>query len=502
MSTDANIRSDSDTGIDTALRHSAVGQVLGNYVVKAVLGEGGMGVVFLAEHQRLGRRVALKRLKERFAKNRKAVKRFVDEAWAIGQIQHANIVKVTDFVLGEHDVYYIMELLEGTTLADELRRSGPLEPHRAVGIAVEVAAALSAMHTKGFVHADIKPSNIFLVRNTDGSESVKLLDFGTTTLMNSGQTPPEDDSSDEQLVTPVYMSPEQANRQPAESAADLYSLGAVLYHMLAGVPPFEAATFAEYVYKHTQESPRPLRRAAPSAQRLSYEIEQVVHRCLEKEPTARFPSARQVGKLLETTAPRRTPGANTWMLLLGMDNTGHTTRVFLAAGGVALLVALATLLTNHTHHPPKATLAVSKSSSPSPLPSRTSPPGDGMQAPPISPKSVTLRIESQPARAVVRRISPRPQILGLTPLVLEQAPLPERWQLQVQLQGYAPQRLQISVSDTVHRRVQLIPETPISPTTAPRPAFMGPLRRPPRRLPPRPVDPRGIIDPFHETMQK
>lgn len=475
---------------DTQQRHPAIGRIFGNYEVKSVLGDGGMGEVFLAEHQRLGRRVALKRLRDRFAKNRKAVKRFVDEAWAIGQIQHRNIVKVTDFVLGENDVYYIMELLEGQTLAAALKKRGALPPAYAMHIAREVAAALSAVHTKGFVHGDIKPSNIFLVPTPAGGDTVKLLDFGIASLMHDDTE--SDESSAAQLVTPVYMSPEQANRQSTTGAADLYSLGSVLYHMLAGTPPFEAATFAEYVYKHTQEPAPPLRRSAPRDQRLSRELEAVVMRCLEKKPTDRFPNAQKLLDALVTTPLQRTRGDDLRDLMLGRDRTGVVTRFCVLSGVIALLVALWAWPAGEGH-PPRIWSPARGASAPSP---KVAP--DARAPSPKRPVPVVLSVQSDPPRAWVRRLSPRPRILGLTPLTLKRARRDERWQLEVQLERYVPQRLEISLNASVHRRVVLKLETPAPPMTGPLP-MGGMLRQPPPpRVPPRPVDPRGIIDPFSE----
>lgn len=483
------------TQAHTEQPHPAVGRTFGSYEVKAVLGEGGMGEVFLAEHQRLGRRVALKRLKDRFAKNRKVVKRFIDEAWAIGQIQHANIVKVTDFVLGENDVYYIMELLDGHTLAEELKRSGALAPTRAVRIACDVAAALDAVHSKGFVHGDIKPSNIFLMHTPDGDEAIKLLDFGIASLMHDdAEADDGDDATSAQLVTPVYMSPEQADRQPTDGAADLYSLGAVLYHMLAGTPPFEAATFAEYVYKHTQEPPLPLRRTAPQSQRISRELDRVVLRCLEKKPSARFPSVRALGEALEGNPPQQTHGAKIRDLALGTDRTGLVTRLCVATGVVALLVALLTWPTGDVNNPPPPTA----SASPAP---RAVAPDAGPR--PLSPAPVVLRVESEPPRALVRRLIPRPRILGLTPLTLRQAPSKERWRLEVRLNSYEPETLQVSLTADVHRRVVLRPVTPPPSLKSLPPMVVGRPRRPPPAMDtPRPVDPRGIIDPFDEGMRR
>lgn len=474
---------------DTDGPHPAVGRTFGSYEVKAVLGEGGMGEVFLAEHQRLGRQVALKRLKDRLANNRKAIKRFVDEAWAIGQIQHANIVKVTDFVLGENDVYYIMELLDGLTLADELEKSGVLSPPRAIRIACDVAAALDAVHSKGFVHGDIKPSNIFLVRTPDGDEAVKLLDFGIATLIHDDdEIEEDDDGTSTQLVTPVYMSPEQANRQPTEGAADLYSLGAVLYHMVAGRPPFEAATFAEYVYMHTQETPVGLRRIAPRDQRLSAELERVVLRCMEKEPSARYPSARALSEALMRSPPQRTAGAWVKGLALGTDRTGLVTRLCVVAGVVALMVALLTWQGGDLDAPA--------------LPTGATPPALRAVAPdagprPRSPATAVLRVESEPPRAIVRRIHPRPRILGLTPLTIRRAPSEERWHLDVRLEGYEPRTLSLSLAADVHRRLVLIRTAPPPPMTGPPAMGMRRPWRPPRPMTrPRTLDPMGIIDPF------
>ncbi len=471
--------------------HPSVGKMFGSYEVKAVLGEGGMGEVFLAEHERLGRQVALKRLKDRFAKNRKAVKRFVDEAWAIGQIQHGNIVKVTDFVLGENDVYYIMELLEGQTLAEELHDEGALAAERAADIADKVASALAAVHDKGFVHADIKPSNIFLARTPDGGETVKLLDFGIASL-KGGEDATEDNTA-AQLVTPVYMSPEQADGQTTSSATDLYSLGAVLYHMLVGAPPFEAATFAEYVYKHTHETPPAPRLAAPGSQPLSTALQRTVLRCLEKNPAARFPSARALREALKASPLSEPEAGPAQRLLLGTDRTGVLTRLCLLSGVVALLVTLLTGLVGSGDHAHKAT---SEPTGPRRVASADAgvhrAPAVGAMAPVAL---VVLRVQSEPSRATVRRLSPKPRILGLTPLTL-QAPRGEQWTLQVLLEGYEPQLLQLSLAADATRRVVLQPVKPTANMARPTPPVMRWSMRPPPMVQPVPVDPMGIIDPF------
>src|SRR5689334_15306055 len=165
-----------------------LGQTIGNYVVKQKLGEGGMGSVYLAEHPAIGKKVALKVLHAEFAANQEVVSRFFNEARAVNDIQHPNIIDIVDYGVlaagpaGDQMVYFIMEFLPGISLSELIRRESPLAPERALGIAIQVADALSASHKCGIIHRDLKPDNIMLAQRGRERDFVKLLDFGIAKL--------------------------------------------------------------------------------------------------------------------------------------------------------------------------------------------------------------------------------------------------------------------------------------------------------------------------------
>jgi len=205
--------------------------IAGRYALERSLGNGGMGEVFVASDRTLGRQVALKQLSPALAEDADARKRFFREARALARISDANVVGVFD--VGEDDgvPFLVMELIEGTTVGRELTRLGRLTPDRTSAIGAGTAAGLAAAHANGVVHRDVKPSNIFLT----GSDQPKVGDFGIArvergdmTLTMTGQA----------FGSPAYIAPEQAMGGPVDARADLYALGCVLFHMLAGRPPF------------------------------------------------------------------------------------------------------------------------------------------------------------------------------------------------------------------------------------------------------------------------
>jgi serine/threonine-protein kinase len=265
------------------------GTVVGSYKLLEVLGEGGMGRVYLAEHTRLGRRVALKMLRSKFSSNPESIKRFFGEARAVNKIAHENIVEVTDFVTEEDgNSYYIMELLKGKSLYDQLKADGLMPLERSLSIAIQVANALGAVHEAGIVHRDLKPENIFLALKGTRKDVVKLLDFGIAKLME-----PDQGVSIQQtgvgmiLGTPTYMSPEQAGGRTIDSRSDIYSLGVILFELTTGEVPFSAETYAEILVQHiTQEPRRPsaidsARHAMPAA------LESLILDCLRKDASER-----------------------------------------------------------------------------------------------------------------------------------------------------------------------------------------------------------------------
>jgi tRNA A-37 threonylcarbamoyl transferase component Bud32 len=276
------------------------------YEVEGTVGRGGMATVYRGTDRVLGRTVAVKVLSEKYAGDEKFVTRFRREAQAAAALNHPNIVGVYD--TGDEDEmhYIVMEFVEGETLADVLKREGPLDPTRAVAIAEDVATALEAAHDKGLVHRDVKPGNVMIDR--DGR--VKVMDFGIAraaaddTLTQTGLV----------LGTASYLSPEQAQGSQVDSRSDIYSLGCVLYEMLAGRPPFAGDSPVSIAYRHVNEDPRPPSDVAPSVPR---ELDAVVLRALAKEPDERFATAEEFRTALDAamggpdTAPIAAAGGDT-----------------------------------------------------------------------------------------------------------------------------------------------------------------------------------------------
>jgi len=275
------------------------------YRLEEKLGIGGMGTVYRARHLLIDRPVAVKVLNQRFVEDEAARTRFRREARAAGRLQHANAVTVTDF--GEsHDgyVYLVMELLEGRTLRDVLAKEAPLDVARSVSVMLQISAAVAAAHEAGIIHRDLKPANIFIVQRAEVPAAVKVLDFGIAKLAA------ESLDEDEQMTltqvgvmigTPRYMSPEQCDGLDLTPAADVYSLGCILYEMLTGTVPFSGSTPLAIAMKQTSEIPRSPREFVSS---IPPALEKVVLHTLEKRPENRPANAAEFRKELLETAER------------------------------------------------------------------------------------------------------------------------------------------------------------------------------------------------------
>ncbi len=277
------------------------GSEIGTYKILDLLGSGGMGQVFLAEHKKLGRRVALKLLLPEFAGNPEVVARFFHEARAVNQINHEHIVEIVDFVEepGGYN-YFIMELLEGRDLAKARETEGPFLLGRTVHIIGQVASALAASHAKGIVHRDLKPENIFLVHRGEDKDFAKLLDFGIAKLSNTEISEKERPHTRAGMIlgTPEYMSPEQAAGRPVDYRSDLYSLGVVTYWMLSDQLPYRGKSFGELMVKQLTTAPQAMPDRTPGGQAIPPAFAQLVYRCLEREPQKRLQSAGEIVEAL------------------------------------------------------------------------------------------------------------------------------------------------------------------------------------------------------------
>src|SRR5262245_2483778 len=259
-----------------------------------------MGEVYRAHDTRLGRQVAIKVLPPGLATDPERLRRFEQEARAAAALNHPNILSVFD--IGQHDdaPFIVSELLEGETLRERLA-GGPLPLRKAVEHTVQIAHGLAAAHEKGIVHRDLKPGNLFLT--ADGH--VKILDFGLAKLtgpdsaragLSALPTAPANTAAGVVLGTMGYLSPEQARGLAADHRSDIFALGAVLYEMLAGRRAFSGNTAADTISAILKEDPLDL----PLADRhIPPALVRIIHRCLEKSPSARFQSAGDLGFALE-----------------------------------------------------------------------------------------------------------------------------------------------------------------------------------------------------------
>jgi serine/threonine protein kinase len=276
-----------------------IGQTIGNYLVTQKLGEGGMGAVYLAEHPSIGKKVALKVLHSEFSANEDVVTRFFNEAKAVNNIGHPNIVDITDYGviqgLGrEQFVYFIMEYLGGVTLSKLIRTESPLSPERALNIALQVADALAASHRCGIVHRDLKPDNIMLTSRGREKDFVKLLDFGIAKL-TGGAAGSRQTRTGIVMGTPAYMSPEQCDgRGNIDHRTDVYALGVVMYEMLAGRVPFLGEGYGEVLVQHLTQPPIP-----PSQFRMvNPHVEAVILKSLEKQKELRYPTMDEMTRAM------------------------------------------------------------------------------------------------------------------------------------------------------------------------------------------------------------
>jgi serine/threonine-protein kinase len=315
-----------------------IGEALGNYTITASLGSGTMGVVFRAEHARIARTAAIKVLTPELAQNASAVQRFFTEARATSLIRHPGIVEVFDCdVDAAGRAYIVMELLDGETLADRLRRTGSIPWAVACEIARQVADALAAAHDIGIIHRDLKPENVFLVRDPADPErvaAVKVVDFGIAKLLTA-------DASARLTIrgmvlgTPEYMAPEQCGGEDEiDARADVYALGCMLFEMLAGEPPFLAETAQQLMVAHMFGAVPSIGERIPRLPAwLAGLVTIMLAKRRDERPTSMGAVARALGERTRPTQIARRPATT-------LRWAGRTAPAVVAIAGVSTLVAV------------------------------------------------------------------------------------------------------------------------------------------------------------------
>lgn len=276
----------------------------GRYDVEERIGKGGMGVVYLASQSALNRKVVVKVLAKGLSDeddDGEAIQRFEREALGLSQLQHPNIVTIFDFGRDRDIAYIVMEYVEGETLSQCMRRTGPMGFEEFAKIATQILDALSEAHSRGIIHRDIKPSNIMLCERHGNPNFVKVLDFGLAKLVHDAA----EVTKKQNLVGSVaFLAPEQILGLDFDQRVDVYALGVLFYYMLAGQKPFRGEDDISVLYQHIHKNPTPLHELLPPGHDIPEEAIQLIHLCLDKDPKERPKDARDLLNRLQTDMSR------------------------------------------------------------------------------------------------------------------------------------------------------------------------------------------------------
>ena len=280
----------------------------GRYKLLERIGSGGMAVVYKAQDLMLGRLVAVKMLHESFTGDPDFLARFRQEAYAAAGLQHPNIVTVHDIGQDGNRHYIVMEFVEGRTLKDLIRQydadGQPMPVSRALDLGIQIAEGIGYAHRAGLVHCDVKPQNVLVTRD----DRIKVADFGIARAVTEASQHVDDSRV---WGTPQYFSPEQAAGEPPTYASDVYSIGVMMFEMLAGEPPFTADSQTALALKHLQEPPPHVSRLNPA---VPEQLDLIIDKVLAKEPAGRYRTAGQLGRIL--TSYRRSAWADTGSFIM------------------------------------------------------------------------------------------------------------------------------------------------------------------------------------------
>ncbi len=328
---------------------SLIGSLLGErYQLLRLIGQGGMGAVYLATHVIIGKQIAVKVLSPDYSSNPADVQRFLGEARAASLIRHDHVVDIADFgYTPQGQAYLVMEYLEGEDLSHTLQRDVRMGWFRVSNLIMQIGSALAAAHAKGIVHRDMKPENCFRVKREGDEDFIKVLDFGIAKIVDDRFKKGEHSLTIEGGIigTPEYIAPELCRGLKADTRVDIYALGIIMYRMLTGVVPFRTDTdnYMAVLSQHLTDLPRPLSEQAPDAQ-IPAKIEQIVLRALEKDPNNRYQTVEELIAALREAQLTLT-GASSTGLITGLSGLPRPRTVKRPPGmPLGLLLTFAALL--------------------------------------------------------------------------------------------------------------------------------------------------------------
>ncbi|HVU05545.1 MAG TPA: serine/threonine-protein kinase [Polyangiaceae bacterium] len=427
------------------------------YKVEAVLGEGGMGLVYRCRHKIIDKKVAMKVLRSDLARDQEVTERFLTEAKAASTIGNEHIIDISDFgILPDGSTYFVMEYLDGQPLSKLVEGNTPVPLPRLLHIARQLAEGLAAAHDAQIVHRDLKPDNIYLITRGTDKDFVKILDFGIAKVSttSAGQLT----RAGSVFGTPHYMSPEQAAGVSVDHRGDIYSFGVILYEMACGKVPFDADNFMGILTQHMYKAPVPIRALVPPPQDIPPGLEAIILKCMSKRPEQRYSSMQEllgdIDKLRQGLVPEavgemmarsggfnvpadffKSPGGRMPAPVPASPMGSSRTRVPLIAGAAGVLVAVGLVV------------AIFANSSPSPASSGAAPTAAvPAQAPaptaiPAASEELTVTVPValavEPVDADILRDG---KSLGTSPVVVE---VPEGGvvELEIRRPGYATQKL-------------------------------------------------------------
>jgi serine/threonine protein kinase len=304
-----------------------VGQVFANrYRIQSIIGQGGMSTVYKAQHTYMDRVVAVKLLHPHLVSDPISVQRFQQEAKAAASLSHPNIITVYDFGVTEDGLaFLVMDYLEGPSLGDLLDRTGSVPADEAIDIFRQVLKGLAHAHRKGVVHRDLKPRNMVLAVDEDGTVQVKIVDFGIAKVI------PQDGGESQHLTqtgevfgSPIYMSPEQCSGLPLDLRSDIYSWGCVMYEVLTGAPPFLGKNAVETMSMHVNDPPPDFKQMAPNVV-IPEDLQQVIFGCLEKQPKKRYQTANAVLDAIPVNGNYQTKASQTGTVAMKLSDMVQST---------------------------------------------------------------------------------------------------------------------------------------------------------------------------------